>query len=233
MLLEAVGIQKAYRRGWQRRPQAVVLAGVDLSLSRAETVGVVGPSGAGKTTLGMVLAGILRPDRGILRYKGTDLWACGRRRHLAQDLQMVFQHPETTFDPRWTLARSLAEAYMLRKARPTAADLAGRLEQVDLAPALLHRQPHQLSGGELQRAAIARAMVLEPAVLVLDEPTAMLDALTQAEILALLKRVQARSRVSYVLISHDANLVARFCRRVYRLAGGRLVAEAVPADGPQ
>ena len=122
MLLEAVGIEKVYRHGWRRRPQAAVLAGVDLALCPSEAVGVVGPSGAGKTTLGMVLAGILKPDRGMLRYGQTDLWACGRRRrrHLAQDLQMVFQHPETTFDPRWTLARSLAEAYVLRKARPTA-----------------------------------------------------------------------------------------------------------------
>ena len=235
MLLEAAGIEKAYRRGWGRRPRAAVLAGVDLALCPSETVGVVGPSGAGKTTLGMVLAGIFRPDRGVLRYKGTDLWACGRhrRRHLARDLQMVFQHPETTFDPRWTLASSLAEAYALRGARATAADLAGRLEQVDLAPALLDRRPHQLSGGELQRAAIARAMVLEPAVLVLDEPTAMLDTLTQAEIFSLLRRFQSRSRVSFVLISHDTDLVARFCGRVYRLAGGRLAPEALPGDVSQ
>ena len=224
MRLEAIGIGKAYCRGWRRRPQAAVLSAVDLSLGPGETVGVVGPSGIGKTTLGMVLAGILKPDRGQLRYRGIDIWAADkrRRRHLLQDLQMVFQHPETTFDPRWTLERSLAEAFFIRKMRPTRAILTACLHQVDLAPALLDRRPHQLSGGELQRAAIARIMALEPTVVVLDEPTAMLDALTQAEIFALLGRFQDRCAVSYVLISHDPDLIRHFCQRAYRLCDGRL-----------
>jgi peptide/nickel transport system ATP-binding protein len=224
MLLEAVALEMTYPRGWRRRAGKPVLKGVNLSLGTGEVVGVVGESGSGKTTLGMLLAGILKPDRGAVRYAGTDLWACGcrRRRHLARNLQMVFQHPETTFDPCWSLARSLGEAFVLRGKSFTVNDLAARLEQVDLSPCLLNRRPHQLSGGELQRAAIARAMALDPTVLVLDEPTAMLDALTQAEIFALLKRIQDRSAVTYLLISHDPDLVARFCHRAFCLTGGRL-----------
>ncbi len=224
MLLEAAGIEMAYRRGWRRRPGHLVLSAVDLALETGESIGVTGISGSGKTTLGMVLTGILKPDRGRLVYQGIDLWAAGkqRRRHLAQDLQMVFQHPETTFDPLWTLERSLAEAFVLRNARPASDDLARCLRQVELAPALLGRRPHQLSGGELQRAAIARAMAFNPTVLVLDEPSAMLDALTQAEIFALLERMQRQRRVSYVLVSHDPVLLAHFCHRVFNLTGGHL-----------
>jgi peptide/nickel transport system ATP-binding protein len=137
---------------------------------------------------------------------------------------MVFQHPETTFDPLWTIQKSLSEPYRLQGISPAVEMLEVALNRVGIMPSILKRRPCQLSGGELQRIAIARIMALSPGVVILDEPTGMLDALTQAGIMGLLKRIQAETGICYLLITHDSALAARFCDRVRRLEGGRLIA---------
>ena len=224
MRIELRHISNAYRTGWIVRHRRPVIDGVDLDLSPDRRIGVVGPSGAGKTTLGLILAGILRPDRGYLRCDGVDLWAADRRerRRLGQQLQMVFQHPESTFDPRWNMLRSLEEPFRLSGRVPSASDLTEMLDAVELDRSLLARRPGELSGGELQRMAIARALAMQPALLVLDEPTAMLDALTQARIIRLLESIQKGRGIGMVLISHDPALVCRFCDKIYQLKAGRL-----------
>lgn len=224
MRVEADHISKTYGMGWMRRHYRPVLENVNLSLQQGQRVGIVGGSGAGKTTLGLILAGILKPDQGRLRLGDVDLWAAKprTRRRLGQQLQMVFQHPENTFDPRWTLARSLAEPFILQGRRPAALDLSEMMGAVDLDASLLARRPAQLSGGELQRMAIARALCMQPRLLVLDEPTAMLDALTQARIFRLLEKIQKERDICMVLISHDPALVSMFCETLYRLKGSRL-----------
>jgi len=224
MQIEVRHISKAYQTGWIVRQQRPVIDGVNLDLSPDRRIGVVGPSGAGKTTLGLILAGILRPDRGHLRCDGVDLLAADRRvrRRLGPQLQMVFQHPESTFDPRWRMLRSLEEPFLLSDRVPSASDLLEMLDAVELDRSLLARRPGELSGGELQRMAIARALAMQPALLVLDEPTAMLDAFTQARIIRLLLSIQKSRGICMVLISHDSELVDRFCHRRYLLAAGRL-----------
>jgi peptide/nickel transport system ATP-binding protein len=224
MHVEADRISKAYGMGWMRRHLRPVLENINLSLRQGQRVGIVGRSGAGKTTLGLVLAGILKPDRGRLCLGDVDLWAASprRRRRLGQQLQMVFQHPEGTFDPRWNLARSLAEPFILQGRRAASSDLEAMLGAVDLDTSLLTRRPAQLSGGELQRMAIARALCMQPKLLVIDEPTAMLDALTQARIIRLLENIQKERDLCMVLISHDPALVSMFCETLYRLKGSRL-----------
>jgi len=224
MRVEADHISKAYGTGWMHRHLRPVFENVNLSLRKGQRVGIVGRSGAGKTTLGLILAGILKPDQGRLRLGDVDLWAAKPRirRRLGQQLQMVFQHPESTFDPRWTLALSLAEPFLLQGRRPASSDLAAMLDAVDLDASLLARRPAQLSGGELQRMAIARALCMQPKLLVLDEPTAMLDVLTQARIIRLLEKLQKERDICMVLISHDPALVSSFCDTVYRLKAGRL-----------
>jgi peptide/nickel transport system ATP-binding protein len=224
MPIEAINISKAYHNGWMRRCHRSVVEGINLTLSAGQRVGIVGCSGAGKTTLGLMLAGILSPDQGRLCLGDVDLWAVSpkARQRLGQQLQMVFQHPESTFDPRWTLARSLAEPFILQGAQPAPADLSQMIAAVELDPVLLVRRPAQLSGGELQRMAIARALAMRPSLLVLDEPTAMLDALTQARIIRLLEKIQKARDICMVLISHDPALVGAFCDTVYRLKGMRL-----------
>lgn len=201
-----------------------VLAGIDLMVNPSDIIGITGSSGAGKTTLGLILAGILKPDQGRVVFNGTDLWAADTtgRKQINQKLQMVFQHPESTFDPRWTMQQSLSEPFRLSGIRPGPLALAGQLTEVGLGSSVLARRPHQLSGGELQRLAIARIMALNPAVVVLDEPTAMLDVLTQARIMALLERIRQKTNVAYILISHDPALVHQFCGRIFRLEDGRL-----------
>lgn len=226
MQIDVREIYKAYPIGWIRRRHRPVIEGVDLTLLPGQCIGIVGRSGAGKTTLGMILTGILRPDRGCLRCGEVDLWTANYpvRRQLGRQLQMVFQHPESTFDPRWTLAQSLKEPFTLSGMTASAADLSGMLSAVELDPSLLVRRPGQLSGGELQRAAIARALAMNPVLLVLDEPTAMLDALTQARVIRLLEKIRRKRGICMVLISHDAALVDQFCGSVYRLKAGRLSA---------
>ncbi len=227
MQLEIEHITKSYRNGWLRRPGRMVLEDIALVVAPGQSVGVVGASGSGKTTLGLIISGIMRPDSGSVRWGAIDLWTAPVkvRKVLVRKLQMVFQHPESTFDPRWTMAQSLSEPYVLRGVRPSPRQLRAMLEQVELDESMLARRPDRLSGGELQRMTIARIMALEPAVVVLDEPTAMLDVLTQARIMRLLTDIQHRTGVSYVLISHDAALVRRFCRAIHRLEQGRLIVD--------
>lgn len=224
MLLEINQVIKSYRSRGRKRPARKVLNGIDLSLEPGESIGITGDSGAGKTTLGFIIAGIMRPDSGRVYFAGTDLWDSNAtiRKSISRRLQIVFQHPESTFDPRWTIRQSLSEPFMLCGIRPDLSLLANRLAEVELNSAVLERRPCQLSGGELQRIAIARIMALNPKVVVLDEPTAMLDALTQARIMNLLERIRQRTGVCYALISHDTDMVKSFCPRVYRLSDGRL-----------
>jgi peptide/nickel transport system ATP-binding protein len=227
MCLEINQIVRSYRPPGVRSTPKKVLSGVDLTLKPGEIIGITGNSGAGKTTLGLILAGILQPDNGKVHLAGTDLWASDTaiRKRISRKLQMVFQHPESTFDPRWTMQQSLSEPFRLSGIRPDFSLLTDRLAEVELDSTVLIRRPHQLSGGELQRIAIARILALNPAVVVLDEPTAMLDVLTQARIMNLLERIRQRTGVSYVLISHDGALVHKFCPRVFRLEHGRLLSQ--------
>ncbi len=224
MFLEINQVVKSYRSGGRKSPSRKVLNGVDLALEPGEIIGITGDSGAGKTTLGLILAGIMRPDSGRVSFAGTDLWASNAtiRKSISRRLQIVFQHPESTFDPQWTIHQSLSEPFILCGVMPDLSILADHLAEVELNSEILERHPRQLSGGELQRIAIARIMALNPKVVVLDEPTAMLDALTQARILNLLERIRQRTDAAYVLISHDTDMVNRFCQRIHRLSDGRL-----------
>lgn len=224
MTLELRHIVRSYRqKGFGSKPR-LVLHGIDLQIKPRSFIGVTGLSGAGKTTLGLILSGILRPDAGSMMVHGVDIWSAPQaaRKNLNRKLQMVFQHPESTFNPRWTLARSLSEPYHLMGVRPSPSTLAAHLAAMDLDPSVLSRRPSSLSGGELQRLAIARAMVLKPDVLVLDEPTAMLDTVTRTRIMTFLERIRQRSPVACVLISHDIALVRAFCSEMHCLENGRL-----------
>ena len=226
MRLELLHIKKSFTGPGSTGKQ--VLKDIRLTVSSGDCIGITGPSGTGKTTLGLILTGLLRPDRGQVRVNHSDFWSASgkERRAMGSRLQMVFQHPESSFDPRWTMQQSLAEPFRLNGIRPDISVLKTCLERVGLDASMLFRHPHQLSGGELQRIAIARIMVLEPRVVVLDEPTAMLDVITQARIMSLLDQFHRENTTAYVLISHDLNLIQGFCNRIYRLENGQLLDEA-------
>lgn len=219
MLLKAVKLKKSFNSAWFKTDKTLAVADAGFSLNPGETIGIIGESGAGKTTLGLMLAGVIKPDSGQIFYKDKDIWALTRRkrRQMYQHIQMIFQHPESAFNPKWKISRSLMEPCRLHKIPVSENFIIKWAERVGLAEDVLYRYPMQLSGGELQRIAIARAMSVSPAILVLDEPVSMLDTSTQAQIIRLIEKIQADTRAACIFISHDVDIARLICNRIYKL----------------
>lgn len=201
---------------------------VSLTIGPGETYGLVGESGCGKSTLGRMIARLLPATSGQVLWDGRDLLRVGRRelRPYRRRLQMLFQHPDTSLNPRMTVLESLREPFLLH-------DLPGRDHMDDLIrehiraygiqPELLERRASQVSGGQIQRIVLARIMLLQPEFIVLDEPTSMLDVSVQAQIIELLRDVQVRTGVSYLLISHDLDLIQHSSHRIGVMHQGKLL----------
>lgn len=211
-----------------RRVHAV--DGVDLAVRPGETLGVVGESGSGKSTLGRVVSRLLPADSGSVEVAGEELGKLsGRRlRQARADLQMIFQNPYGALDPTKTVGHAVAEPLRVHR-RASRGELSRRvgllLERVALDPSIVDRYPNQLSGGQRQRVCIARALALEPQVLVADEPTSALDLSTRSEILNLLLRLQQDAGQAVILISHDVTTIKHLSHRVAVMYLGRVVEE--------
>ena len=228
--LAADGVACAYRL--PGGGEHVAVRRVSLAIHRGERVGLVGESGCGKSTLARALLGLARPREGAIRVHGEDLYR--RRspaRRLRRQLQAVFQDPYGSFNPRHRIGRVVAEPLHLLGASATAAfrrqAVARVLAQVGLAATDMDRFPHEFSGGQRQRIAIARALVLRPSVVILDEPVSALDVSVRAQILALLAALNATSGVGYLFISHDLTVVRAVAERVLVMRDGAIV-EAGP-----
>lgn len=217
MQIEIQGIHKTFHT-----EERTVCAVRDASLvfPEGKTVGVLGASGSGKSTLGQIVAGLQCPDAGTIRVDGQ-VAAYPYRGRLRQKIQILFQHPEVSFNPRLTLLQSLREPYLLRRLPFDRSELRSRLERFGLYEEHLDRYPHELSGGELQRAALTRILVLEPDFIVLDEPTSMLDSISQAQIIRMLRELQRQQRLTYLFITHNAALAERCCDEVYHMTDGK------------
>jgi peptide/nickel transport system ATP-binding protein len=218
MLFKAVNLRKTFDKRFKlEKTTGVVDAG--FCLNPGETIGIVGESGAGKTTLALMLAGVVRPDSGHIFFEGNDIWTLGsrERRQIYQRIQMIFQHPETAFNPKWTILRSLVEPCRIHRIPVLKEAPVKWVQTMGLGREVLYRYPGQLSGGELQRIAIARAVSLSPAVLVLDEPVSMLDMSTQAQIIRLLEKIQSTTRAGHIYITHDMEIARLICKRIYTL----------------
>ena len=237
LLLAGRELRKSFVRTstwWQRRTVVPVFEGADLYIRRGEVVGLTGRSGSGKSTLGRCLLGLIRLDGGQLDWRGTPLSTGIRRsRRERRLLQVIFQNPYGALTPRMTVRQLLAEPLRVHRiVAPREVDrrVTELLALVKLAPELGDRYANQLSGGERQRICIARALSVEPQLLVCDECLSALDRAHQLELLELLLDLRDRLQLAYLFISHDLPLVGTIADRVYHLADGRLTEQPRPGE---
>jgi len=233
-LLVVDNLTREYRHGgglFRPRKSVRAVNSASLSIGTGECLALVGPSGCGKTTLAKIIVGLDSATSGEIalegqRYHGKDLPGSLRR-----DVSLVFQDPFGSFNPRMTIGASLAEPLRLEpdlQAEAIPARLQTAIEAVGLTVEMLERYPHEFSGGQRQRLAIARALVTRPKLLVLDEPVSALDMSVRGEVLGLLVRLQAEFGLTYLIISHDLDMVAAMADRVLVMEAGQIIEEGAP-----
>jgi microcin C transport system ATP-binding protein len=194
-------------------------------LRAGETLGVVGESGSGKTSLGLAIMRLISSE-GRIVFLGQDIqgWKNRELRRVRRDLQMVFQDPYGSLSPRMSIEQIVAEGLAVHGLQAgEEGRVAAILKEVGLDPETAHRYPHEFSGGQRQRIAIARAMILQPKLVVLDEPTSALDMTVQVQIVELLRRLQAKYQLAYIFVSHDLRVVRALAHKVVVMQNGDVV----------
>lgn len=213
-LLELSCVTRSFPGG--RGARVVAVDDASFSIAPGESVGLVGESGSGKSTLSRLICGLTPPEKGEIRLKGTPITAPTRA------VQMVFQSADEALNPAFTIARNIAVGLGLSRGGASG-EVAQVAAKVGLSPELLTRWPHQLSGGQQARAGIARALIAQPELLLLDEPTAALDVSVQALVLKLIERLRQETGCATLLVSHDLDVVRLMCERVLVVYRGRIV----------
>ncbi|MBB4102178.1 ABC transporter ATP-binding protein [Allorhizobium borbori] len=206
----------------------VALKDVSVSVQPKESFGIVGESGSGKSTLLRAIAGLNSFVSGDLKVNGKSYPAKGRDKTFYRTVQMVFQDPYGSLHPRQTVDRLLLEPLAIHGFTDTEARIARALDEVGLGNGFRFRYSHQLSGGQRQRIAIARALIVEPKILLLDEPTSALDASIQAEILNLLEQARRDRDLTFIMVSHDLGVISHMCDRLAVMKGGEVVETILP-----
>ena len=237
-ILRIEGLKKHFpiRRGFFQRTVGWVRAveNVSLALAGGKTLGLVGESGCGKTTVARMILNLLPADAGRILYKGVDICGFSEKdmKPFRKQIQIIFQDPYGSLNPRMTVGQTLGEGLLMAgiRGRQLARERLERLlELVGMAPAAVDRYPHEFSGGQRQRIGIARALSVEPSLVICDEPVSALDVSIQAQIINLLKDLQDRLGLSYLFISHDLNVVGYLCHHVAVMYKGQIM-EYAPAE---
>jgi peptide/nickel transport system ATP-binding protein len=225
--LEVTDLVVRYGSGRKARDTPPAVDGVSFSIAPGETLGLVGESGSGKSTIGKAVLGLQPPSAGAVRLNGQDITSMPltQRRTLAADLRVVFQDPYSSLNPARTIGQTLVEPLRLMGVRPGEAMTKARagLESVGLPGDAVDRYPSQFSGGQRQRIAIARALVCDPKVVVLDEPVSALDLSTQAQVLNLLADLRDQRGLAFLFIAHDLGVVRFLAQRVVVLYRGQIM----------
>ncbi len=223
-------------RGWFAKPSVVkAVDDVSFSIDKGETFGLVGESGSGKTTTGRCILRLIEPTSGAVRFAGEDVLAFSpqRLRAARRDMQIVFQDPYASLNPRMRVGAIVEEPLIIHgvgtalERRARVADLFGL---VGLDPGWMARYPHEFSGGQRQRIGVARALALNPSLVIADEPVSALDVSVQAQVVNLLLELQDRLKLTYLFIAHDLRLVEHICDRVAVMYRGRIVELASARD---
>ncbi len=209
--------------------------GVNFTICRSETLGLVGESGCGKSTIGHLVLNLLKPDSGSVRYRDVDLSALQGKelRRMRRHLQVVFQDPQSSLDPRMLIKKTVGyplEVNGLCRGAEVVARVKAMLREVGLSEEHVYRYPHEFSGGQRQRIGIARALITEPEFIVFDEPTSALDVSVQAQILNLIRDLQQRRGYSYLFISHDLSVIKHMSHRIAVMYLGIIVETAATAS---
>lgn len=200
--------------------------GINIALKEGKVTALAGESGCGKTTLAKTILGFIKPSCGKIWLNGQDLTLKLNKKMITKNIQIVFQNPYLSFDPRFKIFDSLYEAMSADQkisGLEAKKEIIQALSNVELAKDLLERYPHQLSGGQLQRISIARALLKNPSILILDEPTSSLDVTTSAKIISLLKRLQFERKVTFLFISHNLKLLKKISDFTYIMRQGRII----------
>ena len=231
-LLQVRHLKKIFPR--QEGGEILAVDDVSFTLSAGEKLAIIGESGSGKTTVARMIARLISPSAGSVSLDGEDITAAkgAKLKAAYTKMQMVFQNPVDSFDPRCTLGDGISESLRNHgKSREQARVVTKNLLALcGLTEEFADRYPHEVSGGQCQRAAIARALAIEPQLVILDEATSALDVTVQAEVLALLNRLQQDRGIAYLFICHDIALVQDFCDRVIVMHDGRIVEEGTPDE---
>lgn len=221
-MLEAKGIYKYYLD--KNKQKKIVLNNCDIKIEKNISIGLMGESGCGKSSLARALLRLSSVNKGKIMFCDKDITNIygNKLKYFRKKVQFISQNPSVFFDPMMNIFKSLVEPLKIYNINYNSDDIENILEQVKLNKIVLSKYPHQLSGGEIQRISLARALLLNPEIIILDEPTSMLDISVQAQILHLLKDLQKEKSLSYLFISHDKPIVNWLCDKILIMENGQI-----------